>query len=123
METVLAVVTGILYAAGVYLILRRSLARIVIGLALLTNATNLLIFVSAGLERGSPPLVQPGGDAPDVPHADPLPQALILTAIVIGFGVLAFAMVLMYRGYRSVGTDDPDAMVSTDRPEKGEDRA
>lgn len=121
METLLAVVVGILYAAGVFLVLRRSLARIVIGLAILTNATNLLIFAAAGIERGAPPLVPVGADAPESPFADPLPQALILTAIVIGFGVLAFAMVLMYRGFREVGNDDPDAMVSTDRPGPGGD--
>jgi multicomponent Na+:H+ antiporter subunit C len=66
------------------------------------------------MTRGQPPLVPPGGSAPPLPHADPTPQALILTAIVIGFGVLAFALVLVYRTYRTVGTDDLDELRRTD---------
>jgi multicomponent Na+:H+ antiporter subunit C len=111
---VLAIVIGGLYAAGIYLILRRSLAKLIIGLALLTNAANLFIFTVGGLTRASPPLVPEGASAPPHPVADPLPQALILTAIVIGFGVLAFMMVLAYRTYAIVGSDNLDDMQSTD---------
>lgn len=114
METVLAVVIGALYATGIYLILRRSLVKLIIGLGFLTNAANLLIFTVGGLVRGRPPLVVEGATAPVAPFADPLPQALILTAIVIGFGVQAFALVLVYRTYQTVGTDDSDLMKSTD---------
>ena len=114
MYLVLAIVIGGLYAAGIYLILRRSFAKLIIGLALLTNAANLFIFTVGGLTRASPPLVLEGVKAPPTPVADPLPQALILTAIVIGFGVLAFMMVLAYRTYAVVGSDDLDDMQSTD---------
>jgi multicomponent Na+:H+ antiporter subunit C len=94
--------------------LRRSLVKIIIGLALLSNAANLLIFTAGGLTRARPPLIAQGQLRPIEPFADPLPQALILTAIVIGFGVLAFAMVLAYRAYTTVGTDDVDKMKATD---------
>ena len=115
MEVVLAIVVGGLYAAGVYLMLRRRLAQIIIGLAMLTNAANLLIFTAAGLVRHNPPVVPPGATVLEGIAADPLPQALILTAIVIGFGILAFALVLAYRTYHVVGTDDLDDMRSTDQ--------
>jgi multicomponent Na+:H+ antiporter subunit C len=113
-EPVLAIVVGGLYSAGLYLMLRRSLVKIIIGLALLSNAANLLIFTAGGLNRARPPLIAQGQLRPLEPFADPLPQALILTAIVIGFGVLAFAMVLAYRAYTTVGTDDVDKMKATD---------
>jgi multicomponent Na+:H+ antiporter subunit C len=120
MTVVLAVVIGGLYAAGIYLMLRRNLAKLIIGLALLTNAANLLIFTVAGLTRARPPLVPQGELRPLGAVADPLPQALILTAIVIGFGVLAFTMVLAYRADQAVNSDDLDDMRTTDSipPEK-----
>lgn len=114
MQVVLALLVGGLYAIAVYLMLRRSIARLILGLALLTNATNLLIFTVGGLTRAAPPLVPDGEYAPTVEIADPVPQALILTAIVIGFGVLAFMMVLAYRAHQIVGVDDLDGMRSTD---------
>ena len=114
MELLNALVIGGLFAAAVYLLLRRSLAKLIIGLALLGNATNLLIFNVAGLTRGRPPLVPEGAHQPTPPFADPLPQALILTAIVIGFGLLAFTVVLFQRAYQTVGTDDLDEMKATD---------
>jgi multicomponent Na+:H+ antiporter subunit C len=103
-----------LYSAGFYLMLRRSIVKLIIGLALLSNAANLLIFTAGGLTRARAPLVPEGDLQPLQPFADPLPQAVILTAIVIGFGVLAFAMVLAYRAYQTVGTDDLDNMKATD---------
>ena len=114
MEVLMAILIGGLFAAAFYLILRRSLAKLIIGLALLTNAANLLIFTVGGLTRATPPLVPPGMTVPDGPVADPLPQALILTAIVIGFGLLAFMMVLAFRTYQIVGVDDIDGMRATD---------
>ena len=114
MEPVLAIVVGGLYSAGFYLMLRRSIVKVIIGLALLSNAANLLIFTAGGLTRTRAPLVPEGDLRPMPPFADALPQAVILTAIVIGFGVLAFAMVLAYRAYQTVGTDDLDNMKATD---------
>jgi multicomponent Na+:H+ antiporter subunit C len=107
MELLLAIVAGVLYGTGLYLMLRRRLAQLIVGLSLLANGSNVLIFAAAGVTRGRPPLV---ADGPSVPFADPVPQALILTAIVIGFGVLAFALVLAHRVHQSVDTDDIDAM-------------
>ena len=107
MEVLLAVASGVLYAAGIYLMLRRRLAQLIIGLGLLSNGSNILIFAAAGVTRGSPPLLEEplaaGG-----PMADPVPQSLILTAIVIGFGVLAFTLVLAHRVHQSAGSDDID---------------
>lgn len=114
MNVLLAVVIGGLYAAALYLMLRRNMARVIVGLALLTNATNLLIFVAGGLTRAAPPLVPEGASAPVGPVADPMVQALILTAIVIGFGLLAFTMVLAFTAYRATGTDDLDDLRQTD---------
>ena len=113
METLMAFVVGALFAASIYMIMRRSIVKMVIGLILLSNAANLGIFTAAGMTAGAPPLVPEG--ATSLAHsADPLPQALILTAIVIAFGVLAFAVVLIHRAYEIVGVDDLDAMRTTD---------
>jgi multicomponent Na+:H+ antiporter subunit C len=114
MEIVLAFVIGAVYTAGIYLLLRRSLVKLLLGIGLLGNGANLLIFTAAGLVRGRPPIVAAGAQALDPPHADPLPQALVLTAIVIGFGVLAFAMVLFKRAYREVGSEDLDHLKATE---------
>jgi multicomponent Na+:H+ antiporter subunit C len=115
MEILLAFVVGGLYAAAVYLMLRRSLVKLIIGLILLGHATNLLIFTAGRLTRSQSPIVPAGDTLPPLPFADPVPQALILTAIVIGFGVQAFAIVLLKRAYQTVGSDDLDAMKATDQ--------
>lgn len=114
MEVILAFVIGGLFAAGIYMLLRRSLLKLLIGLALVSHAANLLIFTAAKLTRASPPVIDMGESVLEPPFADPLPQALILTAIVISFGVIAFALALAFRAYRSIGTDDLDQMQSTD---------
>ena len=107
---VLPVMIGGLYAAGVYLLLDRSLTRVLLGFLLLGNATNLLV-LSTGGPAGSAPIL--GYSEPEG-FNDPLPQALILTAIVIGFAVQAFAMVLVYRTVQAVGTDDLDKAMEAD---------
>lgn len=114
MPVVLAIMIGGLYAAALYLLMRRNLAQVILGLGMLTNATNLLIFTVAGLVRARPPITPADAYQPTPPFADPVPQALILTAIVIGFGVLAFALVLAYRAFQVVGSDDLDDLDSTD---------
>ena len=108
MEFLLALASGVLYAAGIYLMLRRRLAQLIIGIGLLSNGTNLLIFTAGGLTRGRPPVVPDGAQSLVEPYADPVPQALVLTAIVIGFGLLAFTLVLAHRVHATVGTDDVD---------------
>lgn len=118
MELVLAILVGGLFAAGLYTILRRSIVRIAVGLILLGHAANLLIFTAARLTRYEPPIVPPEAETLGQQVADPLPQALILTAIVISFGVLVFALVLIQRVYQVVGSDDLDSLTSTDSPEQ-----
>lgn len=118
MLTLLPFVIGALYAMGLYMMLRRSMVKLIIGLALIGHAANLLIFVAAsgrGLVRGGPPIIAPGDTVPAAAIADPVPQALILTAIVIGFGVLAFALVLFHRTYDVVAADDLDELTTTER--------
>ncbi len=105
METALALTVGLLFAVSFFLLLRRSLAKVIFGLILFGQAVNLLILTSARLVRYQAPLIPVDALVPPTPYADPLPQALILTAIVIGFGVLGFSIALVYRTYRASGTD------------------
>ena len=114
MSVLLAIVVGLLYTLGIYLMLRRNVVRLVFGLVLLGHAANLLIFTAGGLVRGIPPIVPAGELAPPAGAADPLPQALVLTAIVIGFAVVSFAAVLVHRVIDTTGTDDVDEMRSTE---------
>jgi len=116
MEMLLAIIIGGLFAAAIYMLLRRSLVKVIIGLSLLGHAGNLLIFTLGRLVRGRPALIPVGSEVPATPVADPVPQALILTAIVIGFGVQAFATVLIKRAYHVVGTDDMNEMNTSDMP-------
>src|SRR5690606_22681038 len=106
MTILLAILIGGLYASGLYMLMRRSIVKLIMGLVLLSHATNLLIFTVGGLTRGAPPLIEVGATEPATPFAEPLPQALILAAMGIGFGVLAYAGVLIEQTQRSVGTDD-----------------
>jgi multicomponent Na+:H+ antiporter subunit C len=110
MEFLLALAFGAILSAGVYLLLARNLLRVVIGLILLSNAANLGIFLSGRLQGPMPPLVAAGESALAAGAANPLPQALILTAIVIGFALVAFAAILVHRGYGALGTLDTEAM-------------
>lgn len=93
--TLLAIV-GVLYATGVYVMLERSLTRVLIGFLLVGNATNLLVFVMSSTP-GVAPIVADGADP--ATFADPVPQVLILTAIVINFGITAFLLALVYRSW------------------------
>jgi multicomponent Na+:H+ antiporter subunit C len=102
MNALLAVTIGALYAIGVSLLLQRSLSRIVMGLVILGHGTNLLLLFSGG-RSGSAPLVTPGTAA--AAYADPLPQALALTAIVISFGITAYLLALAWRSWAADGDD------------------
>ena len=114
MQIEMAVIIGMLFAAGIYMILRRNLIKLLIGIVMIGHGAHLMIFTAAGLTRGNPPLIDEGEVMPAAPFADPLPQALILTAIVISFGVTAFTVVLFQQVYQSLRTDDVDDMRSTD---------
>jgi len=110
MFVVMTILVGTLYAAAFYLLLARSTVRLIFGLMLLSHAANLLIFAAGGLTRASPAIVPKGADAPAAGYADPIPQALILTAIVISFALLAFTAVLVKRAYIEGGTCDSGQM-------------
>jgi multicomponent Na+:H+ antiporter subunit C len=110
MDHAVAVLIGLFFAAGVYLLLSRSLIRMLLGLALLGNAINLLILVAGRLTRLVPPIIPAGAEATAAGSANPLPQALILTAIVIGFAMFAFLLVLAYRAYVALDAEDTDNM-------------
>ncbi len=110
MEFVMAIIIGILFMAAVYLILSRSLLRIILGTGLLSHGAHLLILTMGGLGGTSPPVLADGV----TDYADPLPQALILTAIVISFGVTAFMLVLFYRTYGEHKTDNMSLMKGND---------
>ena len=110
MEALLAITIGVLVAASVYLMLSRHVLRFIFGLVLISNAANMTIFTAGRLTEGSPPLIPLGADAAVAGAANALPQALVLTAIVIGFGLFAFALILMFRAYTTLGTLDSDEM-------------
>ena len=116
MVILLAITAGALFAAAIYMILRRSLVKILVGLLLLSYAVNLLLFNSADLIPARPPLLVVNSQQPPQIYADPVPQALILTAIVISFGLTAFAVVLMRQVYSTLNTDDLYEMRCTDVP-------
>lgn len=108
------VITGVLLAVGYYLVLERTLTRVLLGIVVLGNAVNLLILTTGG-RMGAAPLFDPGLE-PDE-YSDPLPQALILTAIVITFAVTAFLLALIYRSWSltsadTVRDDEEDIRVS-----------
>lgn len=109
MEILMAFLVGGLTTVGVYLMLRPHLIQFLIGFLVLGNAANLLIFTSGRLGSQFPPLVQPDGTVLE-PIANPLPQALILTAIVIGFALAAFGIVLFFRAQQVLHTLNAEAL-------------
>jgi multicomponent Na+:H+ antiporter subunit C len=114
MELIFAIVVGGLYAAGIYLMLQRNMVKLILGLALLSHGANLLIFTAGGLTRAHAPLIPLETHVLATASADPVPQAFILTAIVISFGVTAFMLILVHRTHQEVGSDDLDDMRTTD---------
>lgn len=115
MENLLPIAIGILFGCGCYLCMRRNIVRVLLGIMLFGQAANLLIFTAAGLApEGRPPIIAADATRIDAPYADPLPQALVLTAIVIGFAVLAFAIALVLRAYHKTGSDDLDTFLKSD---------
>jgi multicomponent Na+:H+ antiporter subunit C len=110
MEFLLAVLFGVLLAAAIYMLLARSLARAILGLLLLGNAANIAILASGRVLGWAPPLVPSDASALLPDASNPLPQALILTAIVISFGLTAYVMVLSWAVWRGKGTLDSEAL-------------
>jgi multicomponent Na+:H+ antiporter subunit C len=109
MELVMIFVIGVLFSVATYLVLTRSLLRVILGTVIYSHAAHLLILTMAQLKRGAPPILS------DITtqYTDPLPQALILTAIVISFGVTAFVLVLAYRAYKKIGAEDVEQLRGT----------
>ncbi|WP_275789614.1 Na+/H+ antiporter subunit C [Pararhizobium gei] len=110
MEPVFALLTGIFFTVAIYLLLSKMIIRMLLGVAILGNAVNLLLFTSGRILREVPPVIGAGLDVPAGPVANPLPQALILTAIVISFAFFAFLLVLSWRAYGTLKTDNTDEM-------------
>ncbi|MDA3131081.1 Na(+)/H(+) antiporter subunit C [Aliibacillus thermotolerans] len=106
METLMTITAGILLSIGTYLILTKSLLRIVLGTSIFTHGVHIMLLSMAGLKTGAVPLL--GEDA--AAYTDPIPQALMLTSIVISFALTAFFLVLSYRTYKTFGTDDMDQL-------------
>lgn len=115
METVLAILSGVMVAGSIYLMLCRDLVRFIFGLVLASNAANLVIFAAGRPDTAMPPLIPDHAATPTAAVANSLPQALILTAIVIGFALLVFIFILFYRAYETLGTIDTEAMCDADR--------
>jgi multicomponent Na+:H+ antiporter subunit C len=114
MELLLIFLIGLMHAGGVYMLLRRSMFKMIIGLILLGNGANLLIFLLGKLIKGHPPVMADGMKVFTDIYADPLPQAVILTAIVIGFGLQSFAIILIKKVYKVLETDDLDELNSSE---------
>ncbi len=110
MEILLLLLVGVLYSAGIFLMLRRSMVKLLLGLILIGNGVNVLIFLTGGLTRGKPPIINEAEPTFTDIYADPVPQALILTAIVISFALTAFAIILLKKVYETTGSDDLDSL-------------
>lgn len=110
MEFALSILVGIFFITSIFLILSPSLIRLLLGIALFGNAINLLIFTMGRLTREVPPILTDETMKAAETMANALPQALILTAIVISFSFFAFLMVLVYRAYQELGTDNSQYM-------------
>jgi multicomponent Na+:H+ antiporter subunit C len=115
MDVLLPFIVGILYGVGIYLMLHRSYIKILIGMAILGHGINLFLFSVSRLTRGRTALIPEEATQLEGVFADPIPQALILTAIVIGFGIQAFAIVLFRRAYQATGAPDINNLNHTDQ--------
>ncbi len=106
---ILAMIIGVLVTVASYLIMQRRIIQVVLGMAVLSHATNLMIVASGWVGDGKAPIVpKKGGPLDPFTYVDPLPQAMVLTAIVISFAVTAFLLVLAFFTYRKFQTDDID---------------
>ena len=111
MELIVALLIGTLAGSGVWLLLRPRTFQVIVGLSLLSYAINLFIFVMGWVRGGLPPIVQAGVTPDFASFADPLPQALVLTAIVIGFATTALFLVLLLASRGLTGTDHVDGTI------------
>lgn len=110
MDALMSVLIGIFFVVSIYLMLSKHIIRILLGVSIFGNAVNLLIFTAGRIVQAVPPIIPEGHEVPQTVTANPLPQALILTAIVISFSFFAFLLVLTFRAWQELGTDDTDEM-------------
>ena len=110
MEIIISILAGFLFTVGVYNILQKQLLRIAIGTGLISHGAHLFILTMGKLKRGQPPIIQEG----ITEYTDPLPQALILTSIVISFGVTSVILVLAYRTINENKTDNIEELRGND---------
>lgn len=115
MELLLVFLIGLLYASGIYLMFRKSMVKLLLGLLLLGNGANMLIFLMGDLVKGAPPIIDKASSMFTGAYADPVPQSLILTAIVISFGLQSFAIILLKKVYGITGSDDLDSLNVQDK--------
>ncbi|UOQ86091.1 Na(+)/H(+) antiporter subunit C [Gracilibacillus salinarum] len=106
MEIVMSILAGILFTTGIYNMLQKQMLRIIIGTALVSHGAHLFILTMGELKRGKPPVLSDE----IANYSDPLPQALILTSIVISFGVTSLLLVLAYRASKENGTDNMEKL-------------
>ncbi|WLV23633.1 Na(+)/H(+) antiporter subunit C [Aciduricibacillus chroicocephali] len=110
MEFIICILAGLLFAAGVYNILQKQMLRIIIGTGLISHGAHLFILTMGWLKRGNPPILTDG----ITKYTDPLPQALILTSIVISFGITSLILVLAYRTAKANDTDNMEELRGTE---------
>lgn len=110
MEAIFSILVGIFFSVAIYLMLSRYSVRMMLGIAVLGNGVNLLLFTAGRLTREIPPVIGMNEDVLPMATANPLPQALILTAIVISFSFFCFLLVLTWRAFQTLKTDDTDEM-------------
>lgn len=110
MEPLFALLVGALFTVAIYLFMSKHIIRVLMGAAILSNGVNLLIFTAGRITREVPPIIGADSDVLPALAANPLPQALVLTAIVIAFSFFAFLLVLGYRAFQKLDTDNSDEM-------------
>lgn len=115
MELLLPFLIGTLFSVSLYFILHRHLFKLILGLILFGLATNLFLFVVGGISSGGVAIIPENKETAEAPFPDPVPQALLLTAIVIGFGLQAFAIVLIRRVYQAFKSNNLDDLNNTDK--------
>lgn len=120
MNFVVALLIGILFASSVYLLLNRNFFKLILGVIIFSYASTYFLFIISGVTENKPPLVRAETAADLAQLADPLPQALALTAIVIGIGVQMFFIVLLKKVYEVVKKEDVDELVTSDELEEPE---
>ena len=108
MEVALALTSGLLMSTGLYAMLKKHLYQIIIGVMLLGHGANLMVFLTGGLSDGKAAFIEKGATGLAQGSADPIPQALVLTSIVIGFGLTSFLLVLFHQSIAIVGSANTD---------------